>query len=238
MSRKSKRIETIVSIDVLKDKLRPIQNSLVELNLPEQAYQVVRHAIRELTLAPGVMLLERELANVLDMSRTPIREALVRLQTEGLLTLVPRRGFAIAPIDKKDLAEIYEVAEVLDGLACEAAAKKVTSQDINTLNQLLEEQINAISNSDVFTWAELDDQFHKYIAEIVGNRRLLQTIQSTEDHLYRARLYTVDKRPIPHQSVLEHRGIIISMQIGDALAARTLMQSHRKRAKTEIMQFL
>ncbi|AVD54569.1 hypothetical protein BEH_24730 (plasmid) [Priestia filamentosa] len=86
-----------------------------ESRLPQRAYLAIRHAIRHLQLPPGQTVLEREMAEILGMSRTPVRESLIRLETEGWVRLIPRRGFIVAPLVADDLQQIYEVVEALDG---------------------------------------------------------------------------------------------------------------------------
>lgn len=93
--------DELIEYQKLKVTLNQIAEQIDEQRLPIRAYHIIRIAIKQLKLKPGQTLLEREIAEVLEMSRTPVREALVRLQTEGLLTLVPRKGFIINPIKSK-----------------------------------------------------------------------------------------------------------------------------------------
>jgi GntR family transcriptional regulator, rspAB operon transcriptional repressor len=136
-----------------------------ENRLPLRAYHIIRLAIRDLILSPGKTILEREMAEVLQMSRTPVREALVRLETEGMVRIIPRRGFVVEPIEKEDLKQIYEIVETLDGLAVSLAAPKVGIEEISQLETLVKLQEEALEQDDLKKWATLDDQFHKLIIE-------------------------------------------------------------------------
>ncbi|PAD36465.1 MULTISPECIES: GntR family transcriptional regulator [Terribacillus] len=208
---------------------------LDEYRLPQRAYQIVRLSIRDLILRPGTTILEREMAEVLQMSRTPVREALVRLETEGMVRLVPRRGFIVKPIETEDLEQIYEIVETLDGLAVSLATEKVGELEIGELERLIEQQEQALEQKNLKQWAILDDEFHHLIIDYARNKRLRAVIDTHSDQLYRARLLTVDDRPLPFHSIVEHKAIVACMKAKDGNAASVLMQSHRNRARNEIL---
>lgn len=223
------------------DHLRAFFDSLEldkEARLPQRAYLAIRNAIRHLKLQPGQTVLEREMAEILGMSRTPVREALVRLEMEGWVRLVPRRGFTVAPLVADDLQQIYEVVESLDGIAGQLATMRATDDQLQHLEKLVMEQEKALENGELLAWTELDDQFHSHIVDMANNPRLRGIMDSQSDQLYRARLYTISRRPIPTRSVLEHKAILTVMKARQAEAARILLQSHRHRARNEILKVL
>lgn len=226
---------SILYDETLHHHLTQLSSSVEEKRLPQKAYQIIRQAIRNLYLPPEKMVLEREMAEVLDMSRTPVREALIRLQTEGLVRVIPRKGFAVTPIESKNLMEIYEIAESLDGLAAELAVRNLTDSFITQLESLIADQKAALESKNLKDWAVLDDQYHSRILEAAGNQRLNDLIEFHADHLFRARLYTVNKRPLPTNSVLEHEAIVACLKTNDGKAARTIMESHRRRASQDIL---
>jgi GntR family transcriptional regulator, rspAB operon transcriptional repressor len=211
---------------------------LDQYRLPQQAYHTVRLAIRNLVLPPGQAILEREISEALEMSRTPVREALVRLETEGMLTLVPRRGFIVAPIESGDLREIYAIIGTLDGLAIELAAERAEDDLLLQLEAIIDSQEEALRSGDLKNWSSLDDEFHDRIVRCAGNQRLTGIIDSYADQSYRARLYTIAERPVPTRSIIEHRAILAAMKAKDGKAARMLMESHRSRAQKEILEVL
>ncbi|MFC3524728.1 GntR family transcriptional regulator [Marinococcus halophilus] len=172
------------------------------------------------------------------MSRTPVREALIRLQTEGLVRVVPRKGFAVTPIERKNLMEIYEIAESLDGLAAELAVRNTNEGTLSQLEALISEQKTALESKNLKNWAILDDDFHSRIIQAAGNERLNDLIEFHADHLFRARLYTVNKRPLPTNSILEHEAIVACLKTNDGKAARTIMESHRRRASRDILNVI
>ncbi|MEH7748113.1 GntR family transcriptional regulator [Neobacillus drentensis] len=209
-----------------------------ESRLPQRAYLATRHAIRQLQLPPGQTILEREMADILGMSRTPVREALVRLEMEGWVKLIPRRGFVVAPIVADDLQHIYEVVEALDGIAGSLAAKRATSEELDKLDHLIEEQEKALEEENLIAWTDLDEQFHQLIVDIARNPRLRGVMDSQSDQLYRARLFTIKLRPKPTRSIMDHKAIVSVMRAAEPDAARSMLQSHRFRARSEILQII
>ncbi|MGG1396790.1 GntR family transcriptional regulator [Bacillus salipaludis] len=209
-----------------------------ETRLPQRAYLATRRAIRHLQLHPGQTVLEREMAEILGMSRTPVREALVRLEMEGWVRLIPRRGFVVAPIVADDLQQIYEVVEGLDGIAASLATKRATSEELDQLDHLIHEQEKALQLEDLLTWTTLDEQFHQFIVDLAQNPRLRGVMDSQSDQLYRARLYTIKLRPKPTRSIMDHKAIVSVMRAGEPEAARMMVQSHRYRARNEILKVI
>jgi DNA-binding GntR family transcriptional regulator len=206
--------------------------------LPQRAYRALRHAITHLHLPPGQMFLEREVVEAMNMSRTPVREALVRLEVEGWVHLTPRHGFSVAPILQSDLRDLYEVVENLDGLAGRLAASHITDEQLGQLEVLIKRQGDALEANDLVTWAELDDDFHKRIIASAENRSLRTIMDSHADQIYRARLYTVGARPKPMRSIEEHIAIVAAMRASNGEAAQRLMESHQHRTLKEILDAL
>lgn len=226
------------SLKLLSSNIGDISSQIGDLRLPEKAYHIIRIAIKNLILKPGKTFLEREIADVLEMSRTPVREALIRLQSADIITLIPRKGFIVNPIVEKDIKEIYEVTESLDGLAIEIATEKITDQALQDLNKIIIDQKKYLAQDDLYQWSKKDDAFHEKITQLADNSKLINMRNIHADQLFRVRLYTINARPIPEFSIEEHEAMLTCMKIGDGKAARQLMESHRKRAWKEIKEVL
>ncbi|PNZ96726.1 GntR family transcriptional regulator [Staphylococcus nepalensis] len=226
------------SLKLLSSNIGDISSQIGDLRLPEKAYHIIRIAIKNLILKPGKTFLEREIADVLEMSRTPVREALIRLQSADIITLIPRKGFIVNPIVEKDIKEIYEVTESLDGLAIEIATEKITDQALQDLNKIIIDQKKYLAQDDLYQWSKKDDEFHEKITQLADNSKLINMRNIHADQLFRVRLYTINARPIPEFSIEEHEAMLTCMKIGDGKAARQLMESHRKRAWKEIKEVL
>ena len=226
------------SLKLLSSNIGDISSQIGDLRLPEKAYHIIRIAIKNLILKPGKTFLEREIADVLKMSRTPVREALIRLQSADIITLIPRKGFIVNPIVEKDIKEIYEVTESLDGLAIEIATEKITDQALQDLNKIIIDQKKYLAQDDLYQWSKKDDAFHEKITQLADNSKMINMRNIHADQLFRVRLYTINARPIPEFSIEEHEAMLTCMKIGDGKAARQLMESHRKRAWKEIKEVL
>jgi DNA-binding GntR family transcriptional regulator len=209
-----------------------------EERLPQRAYQALRRAIRDLRLAPGQMVLEAEAAAALRISRTPVREALVRLESEGLLRLVPRHGFAVAPLDPTTLREIYEILEGLETVAVDLAATRATPEQLERMDRAIHDQAAALAGDDLKAWLAADDAFHGVLLEMSGNERLRRYAKTLNDQAHRARLFTHRLRPKPVRSTEDHRAVAAAIHSGDGEQARTLHQAHRRRARDEILAIL
>lgn len=209
-----------------------------ENRLPQKAYMAIRQAVRQLHLAPGQTVLEQEMAEVLGMSRTPVREALVRLQIEGWVRIIPRRGFTVTDIEANDLQQIYEIVEALDGVAGQLAAVRATDEELQALDLLIQKQEKALEENNLLAWTELDDQFHSRIVDMAHNSRLSTVMESQADQLYRARLYTIPFRPHPTRSITDHKAIVSVLKAGEAEAAKVILESHRFRTRKEVVQAL
>ncbi|HTJ57131.1 MAG TPA: GntR family transcriptional regulator [Devosiaceae bacterium] len=206
--------------------------------LAQKAYSALRSAITHLRLPPGQAYLEREIVDALGISRTPVREALVRLEVEGWIRIIPRRGFSVSPIGQNELQQMYDVVENLDGLAGRLAAALVNDNQLNELEALIGKQSDALDADDLESWAELDDKFHSKIVEFAQNPRLSAIMDSQSDWIYRARLYTINLRPKPTRSINEHTAIVGAMRAASLDATQIMMQAHRHRAREEILEAL
>lgn len=220
---------------------RPRPERAGDLRLParERAYRELRLRILEGRLSPGTTLLEAEVAALLAMSRTPIREALIRLEDEGLVIVTPRRGFTVRALSLDDLAEIYEVFSALEVRAARLAARRgLDPATAERLSGLLTAMERATARGDIVRWSHLDDDFHAGLVAASGNGRLEATIRQCWDQQYRARMSIVPLRPRPDRSDAEHRLILEAIRARDAEAAERLLGAHRDRADTQTLSLL
>lgn len=213
-------------------------NDKEELSLSTQAYLVTRRAICELLLMPEQLILEQELSNTLDMSRTPVREALVRLETEGWIQIIPRRGFMVTPITQADFSQTFEVLRALDESAVALATQVIDEDELEYLDILIQEQIEALNAGNLHEWTHLDRKFHQFIVEIANNQRLKEVRSIQSDMVYRANLYTIKTRTKPKHSILEHKAIVAAMRTGESNSARILQRAHQERVGKEMVHAL
>lgn len=190
-------------------------------------------------LAPGTDHLETELAAMLDVSRTPIREALVMLDAQGLVEMRPRKGVRICPVSAQDMAEIYDVLTELESRAAADAARAGHSDtDLRPMLDLIEKMGDALAANDRVLWAEADAQFHTELVRLGGNRRMAAIVAMLDDQTRRARLVTLNMRPDPSGSNADHRAVYEAIRAGDAVTAHRVHHQHRRRAKDMLLGLL
>ncbi len=209
------------------------------MSFAAQAYTTIKHNILENRYPPGHQALEQELATELGMSRTPVREALIRLEREGLVELIPRRGMRVVPLSPADMKEIYEV---LAGLETAALAlmdgKNPASVELDPLEDCLRNMEEALARNDLEAWAEADEGFHKALLALCNNKRLLDMAATLSDQAHRARMLTLRLRPRPNRSNIEHRQVLDALKRGQWVTARRRHQQHRIRTTAMLLEIL
>lgn len=205
----------------------------------QRALSALREMIVSNRLPPGSSYLETELAEMLDMSRTPVREAAVMLEALGLVEIRPRRGVRILPLSIQDMTEIYEILTELEGLAAQqAASRELSKQEVARVEAALKEMDAALKVDDRERWATADKRFHDLLMAMSRNRRLQVLVESYNDQVHRARMLTVRLRPSPTKSNRDHKALFQAIRAGDAKRARALHTAHRKEAMQIIVDLL
>ena len=210
-------------------------------SLVDEAYRALKEAVRENVLPPGYQGSEQEIASKLGMSRTPVHEAIIRLQEEGLVRVMTRRGVLICPVSPEDMREIYDIIIALEATAAALLAGRQEddrSAGVVELTQVNEAMRKALEHDDLAAWAAADDLFHRILIERSGNRRLARIAGTIMDQSHRARMLTLRMRPKPLRSVEQHRAILDAIARGDAAQARRHARDHRTRARDELLPLL
>ena len=198
------------------------------ISLVEIAYREIKRKILDDEYPPGLQALEQEVAGELGMSRTPVREALIRLESDGLVELVPRRGMRVVPLSIPDLEEIYQLLTGLETMAAELLARrKPSTEELLPMEQAVTEMDQALERDDLDGWAAADERYHRTLLDLCGNRRLAALAYTVWDQAHRARMVTLKLRPKPFQSAAEHRAVLDSIRKGDWETARETHYQHR-----------
>ena len=208
-------------------------------SLVDAAYAALRQRILDNTYPPGHQALEQALAEDLGISRTPLREALIRLQKEGLVAVVPRHGMRVLPVSPADMKQIYEILSALESMAAELAAKRrPTDAELAPLEQASRDMAKALKADDLEAWAEADERFHRHLVELSGNRMLVEAVLNFWDRAHRVRRFTLRLRPKPLHSTKEHMALVERIRAGDAAGANEVNRAHRERASVELLGIL
>ncbi len=209
------------------------------LRSPESVYRELKRRILNNDYAPGTQVLEQTIANDLGLSRTPVREALVRLQHDGLVEVVPRHGIRVLPILRADMQEIYEVLASLEPTATELLARQNPSRErMMPLIEACDDMERALDVDNLEAWATADEKFHFALVNLCGNRRLAALVMTVWDQAHRARIFTLKLRPKPIESTREHRDVVDAILAGDAEKARNLYRAHRERAASALLTII
>lgn len=204
-----------------------------ESRLPasERAYRQLKQLILDNEIPAGAQILELEAAARLGMSRTPVREAMVRLEQEGMVELRSRHGMRVLPISAEALAEIYDILTALEGMAAEMAARKgADPAELASLQHAVDEMEVALAEDDLGRWSKADARFHRLLVALAGNRRLAAIVEQVSDQAHRARLTTLRLRPKPVGSNRDHAALVQAIRDRDPQRARDIHEQHRRRA--------
>lgn len=213
--------------------------ALEKVSLSDLAYTKLREEILSLRLSPGTQALEENLAQLLGMSRTPVREAAIRLQSDGLLEIIPRKGIRVAPLSRRDVKEINQVLSCLEAQAAECLALRQPSQDdVNRLRETIAAMDLALQQKDVTAWNQADYCFHRLLVELCGNRQLTEVGRNYLDKAHRCRLLTTQIRATPNYSNLNHAAVVEAIAHGDARAAWEIHLAHKRRWEKELAHLL
>jgi DNA-binding GntR family transcriptional regulator len=203
------------------------------------AYRTMRRRILDNEWAPGYRALEQELALALGMSRTPVREALIRLRKEGLVEVVPRHGMSVLPVSADDMRDIYAMLTALEPMAAELAARRRPSEaQLKPMLAASRDMGRALKADDLEGWAAADESFHRHLVALSGNRLLVEAVQNCWDRAHRARMVTLRMRPKPAHSTREHMEVLEKIRAGDARAAFDAHRAHRERGARELLAIL
>ncbi|MBO2533568.1 MAG: GntR family transcriptional regulator [Thermoactinomycetaceae bacterium] len=205
------------------------------ISAKQRALEQIQRWIIEGTLRPGEKILDGELAEVLGMSRTPVREALQILEMQGFVEMHPGSATKVTPIRREDVFRIYPPLAALDATAAEMAAERVTAEDIRSLRLTNEKFAEALGNKAFYEALILDEQFHQTILEAADNPYLTSFITTLQMHVRRFKYVFLRKMVIsPARSIEEHAMIIEALEKRDRETAARVMRQNWMRPMREI----
>lgn len=196
------------------------------LPLRDVVFQTLRKAILTGELKPGERLMEIHLADKLGVSRTPIREAIHKLELEGLVTMLPRRGAMVSEISENGLKDVLEVRRSLDAFCAELAAKRISGEEKEALKNAYGAFNEAVATGDATIMAKADVAFHDIIIKATGNERLIMIINNLGEQMYRYRFEYIKDETKRDDIMHEHRALMESIINGDEQAAGNAARIH------------
>ncbi len=206
-------------------------------NLDQKAYEIVKHMITERQSLPGEKIPQEKLAQELGISRTPLVSALKFLEHEKLVESKPRRGYFVRLFSKEEMVSIFELREVLEGLAAKRAAANITDEQIDILRGFFKSFAEYSDITDFRAYAKEDRRFHNYITEI-GAKEFLKSILQTYNFITASYQYLSTEglvRP-PNETIEEHLAVIKAISERNPEAAEILMRRHLRKTIAHLRQ--
>ncbi|MBQ9862461.1 MAG: GntR family transcriptional regulator [Lachnospiraceae bacterium] len=196
------------------------------LPLRDVVFQTLRKAILTGELMPGERLMEIHLAQKLGVSRTPIREAIRKLELEGLVMNIPRRGAQVAEISERGLREVLEVRRALDTFCAELACERISDEEKEALKKACKDFEDAVETKDATVIAKADVAFHDIIVGATGNERLVALLNNLAEQMYRYRFEYIKDVSQHGKLIEEHRVLMDAILKGNIIGARDAAREH------------
>ncbi len=204
--------------------------------LADQVYHVVRSRILDRKLRPGEFVREQEVSRGLDVSRTPVREALGRLASEGFLERIPHHGFRVPIESLAELLELYPIVAALELLAGRLALQRLTGEDLTALERLNQRLRGARDRDDVGAAIEINNEFHHTICARSGNARLTELLSDLRSQVTRLEIWYYSSREHTEKSIQEHDEIIRLVERGDHREALRIFERNMLLTFTEFIE--
>ncbi len=205
------------------------------LPLRDVVFNTLRQAILRGELQPGERLMEIQLAQRLGVSRTPVREAIRKLELEGLVLMIPRRGAEVAEITRQDLEDVLEVRAALEELAVKDACEHITDEQLQDLKKAANEFKRSLEGTDLVACAEADIHFHEIIYAATNNKRLVQMLNNLREQMYRYRMENLKDKRTYRTLVEEHDAIRRALKKHDEEKAGAAINVHIENQRRSIL---
>jgi DNA-binding GntR family transcriptional regulator len=203
--------------------------------LRELVFVSLREAIIQGQLKPGERLMELQLAEELGVSRTPVREAIRKLELEGFVVMLPRKGAYVAGITDKDITDVFEVRAALEALAAGLAAERITDRELERLERSVVQISELTEQPDLDALVQEDAQFHEIIYRASRNQRLSQILTNLQEQIQRFRLTTLSRPGRTREALEEHKQIVDAISERNVELAQKLAWEHIESAENSLL---
>lgn len=212
-----------------KEMLKPIK--IDDSSISDKVFEQLKNAILNGELKPGERLIERKLSEKLGISRTPVREAIQKLKSQGLAVQLPRKGAVVSMVTPKEVIDVFNIREVLEGLAARLAAENANKRQVNQLNRIVEEMIKSLEQNNEDELEELHIKFHEAVYKASGNEKLYQMLINLQEYIrtYTRVGYSFHGRR--EEATLEHRQIVREIESHNAGRAEYYAKKHIEKSR-------
>jgi len=207
------------------------------LSVREKTYSLLRKQLLTGQFPPNERLTEESLARKLGVSRTPVREALHKLELEGLVKTAGARGFCVPEDSPQDMDELFEIRAVLEGHALACVCKTIKQKDIESLSQLVQKAEEAFESNEMVRVFEYNTQFHDQLyGLIIAHRpKLLSLIEDIREYVLKYRKNTLIHQEGARRSIAGHKKILLALSLGDPSLCEGIMRNHVYEAKEDTL---
>jgi DNA-binding GntR family transcriptional regulator len=214
----------------------PLQVLQERKSLGEHVFDNLKQAIIRGNIAPGEWLVESHIAQMLGMSRTPVREAIHKLEREGLIERQPRGGFTVLGLDREDIEETFGIRSVLEGYAAKLATVKHQSNELKALEEKIEEFQICLKKRQLDLLPKINTEFHDLLYALSKSPRLIHMINALRDQIFRFRQLILKDDKLAHISNEDHIRMLNFMRKRDAEGVERLVRDHILRGQDEILR--
>jgi len=206
--------------------------------LREMVFESLREAINLGRLRPGERLMEIQLAEEMGVSRTPVREAIRKLELEGFVAMVPRKGAYVAGISVKDIVDVFEIRSSLEALAAGLAAERITDEEMELLERSLVEISEFSTDENIKAIVDGDINFHDIIYKASRNQRLVQIITHLQEQIHRFRMTSLSQPGRTKIALDEHKSIVEAISDRNVELAQQLAREHIENAEQSLLNVM
>lgn len=199
--------------------------------LREQVYNNIKSAIINGDFESNRRLIEERLAEDMATSRTPVREAIQKLEKEGLIYRLPRGGFAVKAVSEEEVDEVLGLRSVLEGYAGFLATTRISDEELRTIEDIVRKEEAVLSNLNTDEFIQLDADFHDALYRAAKNTRLYLLLNDLRDYMYRYRVIILRYQRKPHLAVRDHKEMVAWMKAKNARQVEKLIRKHIIRSK-------
>lgn len=205
-------------------------------HIRDSVFSIIRSAILNGKLEPGERLVERDIAEQLGISRTPVREAIRQLEREGLVTHIPRKGVVVSGFSKADVMEIMAIRAVLEGLICSTAAVKIRARDLERLESILRQMQDEHTKGNHKKLNQLNNRFHDIIYRAAESPRLYDLLSNLREYINRFAQIAYTKPGRIEEALIEHGKIVQTLRNHDSHEAEEAAKQHVEKSSEAYMK--
>ena len=211
-----------------------------KLFIREQTYELLREKLLSGHFSPSERLTEESLASGLGVSRTPIREALHRLESEGLVTVTGKRGYSVPEHSREEAEELFEIRGILEGHALSTICVGVAFTTLDALRQIIDDSEEALRNGDYQEIVDLNTRFHDLLYTALAEKkpRLYRMIEDMREYTLKYRRHAIIRRQGVERSISGHKRILLALELKDPLLCERIMRTHVSEARNDYFNSL